>query len=232
MIPFTSIVLSFLKFEGSSVSSVNAISGSFYFFGGIAMNIAGIAEFILGNTFPFVAFIVYGTHWVVLAYLSDPSHGIVASYTVGALPGELSQAYNAGQGNYNLVMAIVSFVFLCGSIRTNVPFVVLFLGLVLLFGFVSAAYFQLGYNPTPEGLEHAIHYFRIAGGIGFVCMTSGWYVTQNFRDDGQILILLLRYLTLIQVFETTGVPVPLPIFDLSQKVFPNSSRSQKEEHSG
>jgi succinate-acetate transporter protein len=211
MVPFTSIVLSFLQFEGSSTQSVTAISASFYFFGGIAMNIAGIAEFILGNTFPFVAFVVYGTHWLVLAYTSDPSHGIIASYAVDPLPGTLSQEFNAGQGNYNLVMAIVSFVFLCGSIRTNVPFVILFIGLVLLFSFVSAAYYQLGYQGL-QGLAHATHYFRIAGGFGFVSMTSGWY------------------LTLLQVFAATGIPVPLPIFDLSHLVFPNGTREQKVEH--
>lgn len=141
------------------------------------MNIAGIAEFILGNTFPFVAFIVYGTHWVNLAYTMDPSQGIVASYGADGA-GALNQAYNAGQGNYNFVMAIVSFLFLCGSIRTNVPFVVLFLGLVFLFSFITAADYQLGYNPTPEGLEHAVHYFRIAGGFGFVSMVLGWYVSR------------------------------------------------------
>jgi len=238
MIPFTTIVLSFLQFEGSSISSVNANTGSFYFFGGIAMQIAGIAEFILGNTFPFVAFIVYGTHWVVLAYTSDPSIGLVNSYNIAAaaaggtaVPGALNPAYNAGQGNYNLVMAVVSFVFLCGSIRTNIPFVILFLGLVLLFSFVSAAYYQLGYNPSLPGLEHATHYFRIAGGFGFVSMTSGWYVTHSCQDDAPKLMFLPRYLTLIQVFETTGIPFPLPIFDLSHLVFPNGRTSgQKEEH--
>ena len=144
------------------------------------MNIAGIAEFILGNTFPFVAFVTYGTHWVVLAYISDPSHGIVNSYAVEPLPGLLSQDFNAGQGNYNLVMAIVSFMFLCGSIRTNVPFVILFVSLVLLFSFVSAAYYQLGYQGL-DGLAHATHYFRIAGGIGFVGMVAGWYVSHFSR---------------------------------------------------
>ena len=146
------------------------------------MNIAGIAEFILGNTFPFVAFVIYGTHWVVLAYTSDPTNSIISSYADATtkLPGLLSQEFNAGQGNYNLVMALVSFVFLCGAIRTNIPFVILFVALVLLFSFVSAAYYQLGYaniedvTHLPEALAHAAHYFRIAGGIGFVGVVAGW----------------------------------------------------------
>ena len=147
------------------------------------MNIAGIAEFILGNTFPFVAFVIYGTHWVVVAYTSDPTNTIISLYanTVDYGSGLLSQEFNAGQGNYNLVMAIVSFVFLCGAIRTNIPFVILFVALVLLFSFVSAAYYQLGYvdlgdqgKHIPKALEHAAHYFRIAGGIGFVGVVAGW----------------------------------------------------------
>jgi succinate-acetate transporter protein len=154
---------------------VAAISPVFYFFGGIAMNIAGIAEFILGNTFPFVAFVIYGTHWVVLAYTSDPTNAIITSYANAADDnfGLLSQDFNAGQGNYNLVMALVSFMFLCGAIRTNIPFVILFVALVLLFSFVSAAYYQLGYQGV-AGLAHAYHYFRIAGGIGFVGVVAGW----------------------------------------------------------
>jgi succinate-acetate transporter protein len=140
------------------------------------MNIAGIFEFILGNTFPMVVFIIYGSHWVNPAYLSDPAHGIVASYAAGEVPGALSQAYNAGQGNYNVVMAIVSFIFLCGSLRINVPFVIVFLGLVFLFSFIAAADYQLGYNATAAGAAHAVYYVKIAGEFGFVTMIMGWYV--------------------------------------------------------
>jgi hypothetical protein len=69
------------------------VSGSFYFFGGIAMTIAGICEFILGNTFPFVVFLVYGAHWVNLGYTADPLHGIVSSY--GGAAGALLCCYGA-----------------------------------------------------------------------------------------------------------------------------------------
>jgi succinate-acetate transporter protein len=137
------------------------------------MNIAGIAEFILGNTFTMVVFITYGCHWVVLAYLSDPLHGIVNSYGADGA-GALAQEYVAGQGNYNVVMALVSFVFMCGSLRTNVPFVIAFTCLVFLFSFIAAGNYQLGYNPA--GFEHAVHYFKIAGGFGFVAMIAAWYI--------------------------------------------------------
>jgi len=137
------------------------------------MIIAGIAEFILGNTFPFVVFVIYGSHWVYLGYIADPLHGIEASYTAGALPGSLAQGFNAGQGNYNVVMALVTFIFLCGSLRTNVPFVLVFFCLVFLFSFIAAGYYHLGHNGA-AGLEHAFYYFKIAGGFGFITMVMGW----------------------------------------------------------
>jgi succinate-acetate transporter protein len=138
------------------------------------MIIAGIAEFILGNTFPMVVFIIYGSHWVNLAYSSDPLHGIVASYGADGA-GALAQGYNAGQGNYSVVMALATFVFLCGSLRTNVPFVVVFFSLVFLFSFIAAADYQLGFAGV-AGLAHATFYLKIAGGFGFVAMIMGWYV--------------------------------------------------------
>jgi succinate-acetate transporter protein len=174
-IPFTATVFCLLQYQGSSVMSLTAISGSYYFMGGIALNIAGLAEFILGNTFPMVAFIIYGCHWLVLAYISDPLHGIVNSYGADGA-GALAQEYLAGQGNYYVVMALVSFIFMCGSLRTNVPFVIMFTCLVFLFSFIAAANYQLGYNPSAAGFEHAVHYLKIAGGFGFGTMILGWYI--------------------------------------------------------
>lgn len=108
------------------------------------MVLAGIMEFILGNSFPMAVFIVYGSHWCNQGYINDPLHTIAASYAVGTganmVPGALSQAYNAGQGNYSVVMALVTFVFLCGSLRTNIPFVLIFFTIVFLFSFFAAAF--------------------------------------------------------------------------------------------
>lgn len=147
-------------------------------FGGIALVLAGIAEFILGNTFPFTVFMVFGVHWVVTGFVSDPSRNLAASYATTingqTIPGALSQEFNAGQGNYDVVMTIVAFLFLCGSLRTNVPFVIVFATLIFVFGFFAAGYYSLGYNPTVAGVEHAAHMFKIAGGFGFVTILMGW----------------------------------------------------------
>jgi succinate-acetate transporter protein len=178
------------------------------------MNLAGIFEFILGNTLPMAVFIVYGCHWINIGYIQSPAIGLVASYAVGDVPGALSQEFNAGQGNYNVAMALITFCFLCASFRTNVPFVLVFFTLVFLFSFFAAAYYQLGYNPTPAGVEHAYYYFKIAGGFGFIALVMGWY------------------LAIIAACASTGVPCPLPVFDLSSKVFAHNADALKNEHAG
>jgi len=122
-------------------------------------------------------------------------------------------AYTSGQGLYNVVMLLVSFVFTIGSLRTNVPFVITFVALDFLFGFFAAANFQLGHNPTPDGIAYADKLFLIAGGFGMVSCIMGWY------------------LAIITVCASTGVPCPLPIFDLSTKLFRDSG-AKTNEHAG
>lgn len=51
LIPYTSTILCLCGFQGSAAPySLNGLNGDYYFLGAIAMNIAGIAEFILGNS--------------------------------------------------------------------------------------------------------------------------------------------------------------------------------------
>lgn len=135
------------------------------------MTIAAIGEFILGNTFPFVVFMVYGVHWVNIAYSSDPAHPLSAAYGANAAT---NLAFNAGNGFYNLVMAMVSFLFLIGSLRTNVPFVIVFFCLIFLFALFAAADFKIGHDPTAAGIAYAEHLLQIGGGFGFVALVVSW----------------------------------------------------------
>lgn len=123
------------------------------------------------------------------------------------------RAYNSGMGLYYVVMTMVSFIFLLGSLRTNVPFVIVFVTLVILFGLFAAGQFELGYNPTAQGVAYATYLFKVAGGFGIVTALMGWY------------------LAIITVCASTGVPCPLPVFDLSTKVF-RGSKAAAQEHAG
>lgn len=151
-----------------------------------------------------------GAHWVGQGYTNDPFHPASAGY--GAT-GAVNEAFTSGQGMYNVTLLLVSVIFTIGSLRTNLPFVITFVALDFLFGFFAAGQFALGRNHTEEGLAHAAHLFQIAGGFGFVAMCMGWY------------------LAIITVCASTGVPCPLPIFDLSTKVFRNS-KAAVGEHAG
>jgi hypothetical protein len=62
-------------------------------------------------------------------------------------------------------------------------------------------------------LAKAAYYLQIAGGFGFITAIMGWY------------------LAIITACASTGLPCPLPIFDLSTKIA-NHSKAEKLEHAG
>jgi succinate-acetate transporter protein len=97
---------------------------------------------------------------------------------------------------------LASFVFLIGTIRVNVFFALTFFGLTILFAFIAAADFSVAHATNEADLEHIAKLLRIGGGFGFLGLISGWY------------------LAILTVCEAVGIPCPLPVFDLSSKVFP------------
>jgi len=51
LIPYTSTILTLCQFQGAvPPTTLIGLTGDYYFLGAIAMNLAGIAEFILGNS--------------------------------------------------------------------------------------------------------------------------------------------------------------------------------------
>jgi uncharacterized protein len=69
---------------------------------------------------------------------------------------------------------LVSFVLLIGTLRINIPFVLVFIGLVFLFAFIAAADFALPSASTPADLEHVLYLLRIGGGFGMLGVICGW----------------------------------------------------------
>lgn len=55
-----------LGWRGAGVLGA-AETGNYFFFGGLLMIIGGVLEFILGNTFPFVVFCMFGAFWLAYA---------------------------------------------------------------------------------------------------------------------------------------------------------------------
>lgn len=208
LIPYTSTIFTLCGLRGAvAPTSLIGLNGDYYFLGAIAMNLAGIAEFILGNTFPMAVFIIYGCHWGSLAYTQDPIHNQLSAFgTNGALGAE----WNSSQGFHNVTMVLVSFVFLVATFRVNAFFVATFFGLVMMFSFIAAADFAVPHIKTAADLEHVSTLLKIGGGFGWLGLISGWY------------------LAILTACAAVGIPCPLPVLDLSSKVF--SKDSLKEGH--
>ena len=101
--------------------------------------------------------------------------------------------------------AIASFVFFIGTFRVNAFFTLTFFGLIMLFSFIAAADFRVGHATTAADVAHIEKLLHIAGGFGFLGLISGWY------------------LAILTACEAVGIPCPLPVLDLSGKVFPKKS---------
>jgi hypothetical protein len=54
------------------------------------------------TAFPFVVFIIYGTHWGSLAYNQDPMHQITSAFS--AEGGATGAPYNSSQTFHNITM--------------------------------------------------------------------------------------------------------------------------------
>jgi succinate-acetate transporter protein len=144
-------------------------------------------------------FIIYGCHWGSLAYTQDPLHNQLSAFAkVGSSAGV---EWNASQGFHNIAMVLTSFVFLVATFRVNAFFVATFFGLVMMFSFIAAADFSVPQAKTEADLEHILMLLKIGGGFGFLGLISGWY------------------LAILTACAAVGIPCPLPVLDLSSKVF-------------
>ncbi|KAF2862518.1 hypothetical protein K470DRAFT_212471 [Piedraia hortae CBS 480.64] len=195
-VPLTSTVLCLLGTAGAVPPySTVGVLGDYYMIGVISMVIAGLAEFILGNTFPFALFVLFGAHWGAIAYQQDPITQNIAAFA--KLGGPAGKIYNSSQTFHYAIMALFCAMIAIASIRVNVVFIVFFFALTGMFASIAGAHHGV---PT-ESAEWALHRLKIAGGFGVLAMVMGWY------------------LLLVTMCETVGLPCPLPVFDLSGKVF-------------
>lgn len=151
------------------------------------------------TAFPFTVFVTFGSHWCAIAYVQDPFYNTIAAFS--KLDGAAGAAWATSQAFHNVVMTLVAFVFLIATFRVNVFFVITFFGLVFFFAFIAAAQFALPSVKTAAELEHVGMLLKVAGGFGFLPTICGWY------------------LAILTSCAAVGIPCPLPVLDLSTKVF-------------
>ncbi|KAJ7176138.1 GPR1/FUN34/yaaH family-domain-containing protein [Mycena crocata] len=148
LMAFTPTSVFLMCLDGTSTTSLPAITGVFYFIGGLGLTIGGVMEWVLGNTFPFVVFTTFGGCWLSLGVLFDPSKGILSAYTDATLA-----SFNHGLQFYFTFWAILCGVYVIASLRTNVVFVI-----------------ALG-NPSM-----ALTFLKIGGAFAFANVVAGWYL--------------------------------------------------------
>jgi len=199
------LAMDLLNFQGAVGASGLAGVGGMYACAGIGLYIAAIMAWSLGDTFTMVVFGTFGGFWTSYAMIISPSMGIAASYApadlasnpiAAAAAGAMTREYNSGLAMYFLVWGILCFLYLIVSLRTNVPFVVIFLSLTVQFELLAAGYFHIGIGDTVRAAVE----IKAAGACGFIVSLMGVWIDLHF------------------MLEAVDFPFNVPLLDLSKVV--------------
>ncbi|OBT46374.1 hypothetical protein VE00_02756 [Pseudogymnoascus sp. WSF 3629] len=177
--------------------------GPYYWFGGALQLIAGVLEFFLGNTFPFVVLTSFGGFFLSFATTLTPSYNASAAY------GTDVEQFHATFGFFPLFMGLLCvFYFVC-SLRTNIVFATIFFFLVAALGLLTGGHWQIAQGHV----DLAANINIAAGAVAFVSAICGWY------------------LLLSQLLEALDFPIQLPVGDLSGFIQSRSQRMAKNDPS-
>jgi succinate-acetate transporter protein len=150
----TTFVLSCFNAGFFPKSVEGVVLGLALFYGGIAQVLAGMWEFVKGNTFGAVAFTSYGAFWLSFWYL-------VAHVDLSAAaPGDAAK----GVGVFLLAWTIFTLYMLVCTLRTNTVLVAVFGVLFLTFVFLTWGEFS-----GTTGIT------RIGGYLGLLTAVLAWY---------------------------------------------------------
>ncbi|KAL6694163.1 GPR1/FUN34/yaaH family domain-containing protein [Trichoderma pleuroticola] len=192
-VALTPVSAQLMGWRGASGSS--ATIGVGYSFGATLLMLSGIAEFLLGNTFPSVVFLAYGAHFLTMAITYTPFFAAISSYNADGSQ-EQSPAFLACFGFYAVCMATLSFIFLICSLRTNVVYVIVFICAVIGFGLFGGAAWNIAEGNHTVGKNLIVG----TGACFFVACMAGWY------------------LLFAIMMTTVDMPFEIPVGDLSTRI--------------
>lgn len=131
-----------------------------FFYGGIAQMIAGVLEFVKGNTFGTLAFVSYGAFWLAFWW--------IVTKTVPAMVAEKASEddINHTVGTFLLVFTIFTAYMLIASLKTSGALIAVFAVLTAAFVFLTLG----AYNGT-EGLT------KTGGWLGIITAALAWYAS-------------------------------------------------------
>ncbi|EME40933.1 hypothetical protein DOTSEDRAFT_136849 [Dothistroma septosporum NZE10] len=205
----TPLAAELMGWRGSGGSGQASV-GATIWFGGMLLIFAGVGEFLLGNTFPFLVFMGYGAHFLTFGTTFIPAFNAISAYTSGSpyLGSEtgnqaVTPEFAASYGFYPLSLAILSLIFLMCSTRTNLVFFLVFVAATMGFGFAAGSFWQIANGNIVLAGKLLVG----SGGCFWAAAMLGWY----------LLIALM-----IPIME---LPLPnLPIVDLSTIIKPKKQK--------
>jgi len=160
----TTLILSLINVQARHVVAPNVVVGMAVACGGLAQLLAGMWEFVCGNTFGATAFSSYGAFWISYALILIPGTGIIAGYE--ADPSELGNAL----GFFLMSWFIFTFIMFLASLRSTFALASLFFFLTLTFMFLMIGQFTTKVVIVKVGggfgiLTAAIAYYTAASGL-------------------------------------------------------------------
>ncbi|KAI1416080.1 GPR1/FUN34/yaaH family-domain-containing protein [Hypoxylon sp. FL1857] len=166
-------MISLLGLEPRGVKAPNIILPNMVFFGGAAQFIAGIMEFVAGNTFGATLFTSYAAFNLAYALIFLPGSGILAAYTdpsTGALLPEFGQAV----AMFVWAWFIVSMIFTIATVRTSWTLLI-----ALVFVDITLILLAVGHMLDQESC------LKAASATGFVvAFLAYWAGTAGLWGDG------------------------------------------------
>jgi succinate-acetate transporter protein len=139
---------------GESVQTV--VLGLALFYGGLAQLLAGMWEFVKGNTFGGLAFTSYGAFWMSFWYLLN-------HLPTAAPPKDLFH----GVGVYLLMWAIFTAYMTVAATRTTGAILAVFALLTLTFLALAIGWLD----------NHSTGWIKLGGWIGIVTALAAWYAS-------------------------------------------------------
>ncbi|KAJ6171789.1 hypothetical protein N7470_000856 [Penicillium chermesinum] len=187
-----------------------AFSGVLVLFGGVFLVFAGVMEFILGNTFSGAVFCHLGAFCLALGATLTPAFNAAAPYSAdgtNTLQGLHSPEFLTTFAFFFVFMALLMFIYIICALRTNVVFVLIFTGLFLYFCLFAASWWHLAAGNLVVGNRCQVG----SGAALFAASMLGFY------------------LLAAQLFSSVGLPITLPVGDLTELWSRGTSRREASD---
>jgi uncharacterized protein len=151
----TTFVLSAVNSHLLPMSLTPVVFGLAFFYGGLTQLLAGMWEFVKGNTFGALAFSSYGAFWLSFWYLNN-------NVPKGVKVSDLDH----GIGTYLLLWTIFTFYMLIAALRTSGALIAVFFFLGFTFLFLC-----IGNYAASENM------IKVGGWLGLITAVAAWYAS-------------------------------------------------------